>query len=231
MSENSNPFPLMLAVALVLHVGVLAWWKIPKSDHPPLKPERPVMQMIKLAAPPQTLAAAPSPPPMPEPPPALRPAPRPAPKPVPQPMPAPPPQLQAVPPEPTPVQREPTPSLPQSAPPPRAETVVAGIAPPPHPAANVLAGYEALLAAWLDRHKNYPLAAQRRRQEGEVLLRVRINREGRVLSFRAQDISDHPILDAAALSMVKRAEPFPPFPDDFPGSEFEFLLPVSFHLR
>jgi protein TonB len=38
-------------------------------------------------------------------------------------------------------------------------------------------------------------------------------------------------LDEAALSMVKRAEPFPPFPDDFPGSEFEFLLPVSFHLR
>jgi protein TonB len=226
MSENSNPFPLMLAVALALHVGVLAWWEIPISDHPPLKPERPVMQMIKLAAPPQTLAAAPTHPPTPEPPPA----PRPAPKPVPQPMPAPPPQLQAVPPEPTPVQTEPTPSPPQPVPPPREETVVAEIAPPPHPAANVLAGYEALLAAWLDRHKNYPLAAQRRRQEGEVLLRVRINREGRVLSFRAQDISDHPILDEAALSMVKRAEPFPPFPDDFPGSEFEFLLPVSFRL-
>jgi protein TonB len=226
MAENSNPFPLMLAVALALHVGVLAWWKIPISD-PPLKPERPVMQMIKLAAPTQPLVAASSPPPMLEPPPA----PRPAQKPAPQPMPAPAPQLQPAPPEPTPVQTEPTPSPPQPAPPPREETVVAEIAPLPQPAANVLAGYEALLAAWLDRHKNYPLAAQRRRQEGEVLLRVRINREGRVLSFRAQDISDHPILDAAALSMVKRAEPFPPFPDDFPGSEFEFLLPVSFHLR
>ena len=214
----------MLIVALLLHGALFIWWKFPQTEAVPI-PERPVIQMVKLAEPPVA-----------EPPPAVQPPAQPlSPPPQPQPVPS------ESPPEPTPLPiTEPAPVVPQLLspdPPPPQEPVARPLPEPearvaqPTSAPKVLAGYEAQLAAWLAKHKNYPLAAQRRRQEGEVLLRVRINRAGQVLSFRLQDRSIYQILDDAALAMVKRAEPFPPFPDDFPGVDFEFLLPVSFRLR
>jgi periplasmic protein TonB len=221
VAEPSRPFLTMLAIALLLHGVLLAWGRFPQSESVPI-PERPIIQMVKLAeapAPESNPTVQPPPLPLPMTPPPPRPEPRPEPKPVPPAEPAPA--------EPKLLSPEPPPLVPEASASPIAEVIVA----PPTPAPKVLAGYEAQLAAWLAQHKNYPLAAQRRRQEGEVLLRVRINRQGQVLSFRVQDISRHQILDEAALSMVKRAEPFPPFPDDFPGAEFEFLLPVSFRLR
>lgn len=223
MAEPSRPFFTMLAVALLLHGALFVWWKFPQTEAVPI-PERPVIQMIKLAEPPVAeRPPAVQPPAQPVPPPQPQPVPsesRPEPKPLPAPEPTPVvPQLLS--PDPPP------PQVPVARPLPVAEASVAL----PTPAPDALAGYEAQLAAWLAKHKNYPLAAQRRRQEGEVLLRVRINRAGQVLSFRLQDRSSYPILDEAALAMVKRAVPFPTFPDDFPGVDFEFLLPVSFHLR
>ena len=226
MAEPGRPFLTMLTVALLLHGVLLVWWKIPQTETVPI-PERPVIQMIKLAEPPVSeLPPEVQPPAQPllpptQPQPQLVPSEsRPEPKPLPAPEPAPVvPQLLS--PDPPP------PQVPVARPLPVAEASVAL----PTPAPDALAGYEAQLAAWLAKHKNYPLAAQRRHQEGEVLLRVRINRAGQVLSFRLQDRSNYTILDEAALAMVKRAEPFPPFPADFPGVDFEFLLPVSFRLR
>jgi periplasmic protein TonB len=224
MVEHSSPFLPMLTIALLLHGILLAWWEFPNAEPAPV-PERPIIQMVTLAEP---QAPIPEPAVQPPSPPMLEPSPPPKPQQQPEPKPLPPPELA---PQPSPMPPEPTQMPPEPRPQPTPEPVVAEIVPLPQPAPEVLMGYEAQLAAWLDRHKNYPLAAQRRRQEGEVLLRIRINRSGQVLSFQTQEISHHRILDEAALSMVKRAEPFPPFPDDFPGSDFEFLVPVNFQLR
>ena len=39
------------------------------------------------------------------------------------------------------------------------------------------------------------------------------------------------ILDEAALSMVRRASPFPPFPPGFGRSRMDFAAPIRFDLR
>ncbi len=97
--------------------------------------------------------------------------------------------------------------------------------------ARVRARYEQRLFAWLSKFKEYPLVAQRRRLEGTGVLRVRISRDGRVISQELSRETRHPLLNEAAMRTVRRAAPFPPVPADYPGETFEFLAPVEFTLR
>jgi protein TonB len=91
--------------------------------------------------------------------------------------------------------------------------------------------YEALLFAWMERHKQYPLLAQRRGLEGSGVLRVRIDRSGRVLERQIVRSTGTPALDDAALDMVRRASPFPAVPAEYAGTTFEFVAPVEYRLR
>ena len=91
--------------------------------------------------------------------------------------------------------------------------------------------YEELLFAWMSRHKDYPMLAQRRGIEGRGSLRVRIDRDGRVIDRSLVSSTGQPLLDDAALDMVRRSSPFPPVPDGYAGSSFEFVAPVEYRLR
>ncbi len=97
------------------------------------------------------------------------------------------------------------------------------------PAARVR--YEELLFAWIDRHKEYPLLAQRRGIEGSGSIRVRIGRDGRLLDRSLERSTGQPMLDDAALEMVRRSSPFPAVPSDYSGASFEFVAPVEYRLR
>ena len=91
--------------------------------------------------------------------------------------------------------------------------------------------YEELLFAWMNRHKEYPMLAQRRGIQGRGSVRVRIDREGRVLERALVASTGQGLLDEAALDMVRRASPFPAVPDGYSGSTFEFVAPVEYRLR
>ena len=166
------------------------------------------------------------PPPMPPPPP-----PQPKPDPVPPPEPPPPPKAEPKPPPPPPTPRV----VPKPAPP--VEPVVTK--PPPPPPVNVApkadpvlrARYEQALSAWFERYKEYPVQAQRRRMEGRGVMKIRIDRDGRVLASAISENTKYSMLDDAMKKMVSRADPFPPMPDSTPGDSFEFVAPVTFNLR
>jgi protein TonB len=91
--------------------------------------------------------------------------------------------------------------------------------------------YEELLFAWMNRHKEYPMLAQRRGLEGRGSLRVRIGRDGRVLERVLVGSTGQPLLDQAALDMVRRASPFPAVPEGYAGPSFEFVAPIEYRLR
>ncbi|VAW94950.1 hypothetical protein MNBD_GAMMA23-1882 [hydrothermal vent metagenome] len=93
------------------------------------------------------------------------------------------------------------------------------------------ARYEQLLAAWLEKHKKYPVRAKRLRIEGEGLLRILIDRSGQTRQVSLEQRTGNRWLDKAALAMAKRANPFPPMPEDDPRRELEFFVPVAFVLR
>lgn len=76
----------------------------------------------------------------------------------------------------------------------------------------------------------YPLAARRRRQEGAVLLAVRVAADGNAVSVTVKRSSGFKVLDDAAAAAVTKWE-FEPARDDSRPVESEIEVPVRFKLE
>lgn len=216
MRRRPGAFAATVLASLAAHGGVVIWMQFPAAAEPPPPPPPLVVNLEPPPEIPETM------PPMPAPPPEPVVAPRPV--------------------EPTPVPKAPAPPI---------ETPVEPVSPPPVPAAPpvvetasvadvsavpainpaVELEYEQRVVAWLNRHKRYPRPAERRRLEGECVLRVRLNRSGQVLSAALASSCGAALLDNAALDMVERAQPFPPFPAEASAADAEYLIPVMFSLE
>lgn len=90
--------------------------------------------------------------------------------------------------------------------------------------------YAGVLAAHLNRHKSYPVSARRQGREGTVTLRFVVDRTGRVVDARVARSASFPEFDQAAMSMLTRAQPLPPFPAGMSETELVVMVPVSFEL-
>jgi periplasmic protein TonB len=104
------------------------------------------------------------------------------------------------------------------------------IARPALPPARIAPGrdsdYVGKLLGWLERFKEYPRAARLRRIEGQVMLELSIMADGQIASAKVVTGSGNPVLDDAALEMVRRAAPVP-MPNDGP---LALRVPVMFAL-
>lgn len=85
--------------------------------------------------------------------------------------------------------------------------------------------------AHLGRHKRYPPQARAAMMEGEVKVRLRIDRSGQVMSSTIERSSGQERLDAAALDLIKRAQPLPALPASVRLGEVELIVPVKYRLR
>lgn len=95
--------------------------------------------------------------------------------------------------------------------------------------AEIMARYEQLISQWLQRHKVYPDEARAQRIEGKGIIRLRIDRKGRIKFFSLEKATGAPVLDNAIGKMVKASDPVPAVPANYPaGALLEFLIPVSF---
>jgi periplasmic protein TonB len=141
-----------------------------------------------------------------------------------------------VPPPPRPRPARPTP------PTPRAEAPRAEAPPPSPPAASpgpaasvppgqVQATWGAMLAAHLARFKRFPPAAQRRGEQGVVLMRLTISRAGGVLAMTMVRGSGYADLDSEAVAWLTRAQPVPAFPPEVTAQQMEVVVPLRFTLR
>ena len=66
------------------------------------------------------------------------------------------------------------------------------------------------------------------REEGTVLTRVTISRQGQLLNVVMEKSSGLPSLDAGVMDTIRRASPYPPLPAEIAGNSHTFQLPVSF---
>ncbi|WP_428249302.1 energy transducer TonB [Ferrovibrio sp.] len=116
----------------------------------------------------------------------------------------------------------------QAAPP----IALAAVAAPREAAPPPVSAYNAILLDWLRRHMEYPRAARLRRQQGEVRLKLELDRGGRLLMASLATSSNHATLDEAALAMAQRAAPYPP-PLDMLGQQRSavFIVPLRFELK
>lgn len=91
--------------------------------------------------------------------------------------------------------------------------------------------FEALVAATLARHRQYPRAARLRRQQGTGVLAFVMDASGRVLDAELRRSAGHAALDAEILDLVRRAEPLPQIPPALGLARMEFVVPIAFALR
>jgi len=233
--------------ALVLLAHGLALLALSRrSDEGDFPPGAPVV-MIELAPIPVAPVAPPpptiEPPPEPqppqtetreqvreEPPPEQKPVelpPVPAPNPaVTLPMPEPP----KPPPEPA-VEPKPKPRAPvRTAPPKAVAPAPRPAAPPPgsvaRPSSDAMASWQRQLVAQIDRNKRYPSGVQG--VYGTPELMFSIDRRGHLVSSRIIQSCGSAVLDAEAISTIRRAQPFPAPPAGLADSQLTFRIPIRF---
>jgi protein TonB len=86
--------------------------------------------------------------------------------------------------------------------------------------------YVALVFGHLQRFKRYPPAAHG--ASGTVMVRFALNRAGDVIESAVAKSSGNGVLDREALDTLRRASPFPAFPDAKPGTQETYIAPVNF---
>lgn len=215
MTISPLHFGITILIAILLHGSLALWLSMPEPI--PLEQKKQTLKISLLAtiAETATNVASKLTPPEKKPEPKIKPLPK-----KPQPPVKPIPEVKKVAPA---VEKIPEPVT-EATPPPEKSVPVAA-----DPIAT--ARYEQLLVAWLEKHKKYPRRAKRLRIEGEGMLRILINRSGQTQQVSLEQRTGNRLLDKAALAMAKRANPFPPIPQNDPRSQLEFVVPVAFVLR
>ncbi len=83
----------------------------------------------------------------------------------------------------------------------------------------------------ISKHKKYPKIAAMRNWQGEAIVELELDGNGKLKSKKIVQSSGHEVLDKQALEMVEKALPFPPPPDALRGTNFTITVPVPFKLE
>jgi protein TonB len=90
--------------------------------------------------------------------------------------------------------------------------------------------YLAALAAKINRSKYYPTGSRRRGEEGKVVVRFIVKKNGELTDFTIVESSGSRRLDAAALKTLRRVTPFRPIPDALNRDHWPISVPIAFSL-
>ncbi len=83
----------------------------------------------------------------------------------------------------------------------------------------------------IEKAKNYPLVAKRRGMQGEVVCRFVITKDGVLKDAVVISSSPHSILDRAALDAIKKAVPYPAFPEFYKEESLTSSVTIRFELN
>lgn len=96
---------------------------------------------------------------------------------------------------------------------------------------NALPNWTSRVISRLERYKRYPSDAQSRGDRGVVRLAFNVDRSGTVHNARIVGSSGSNLLDRETLSMIERASPLPPPPDEVRGSYIPVVVPIAYSIR
>src|SRR5262245_45132424 len=104
--------------------------------------------------------------------------------------------------------------------------LVVGTAVPCYARADPVGEWEKEIFNRLARPKRFPPEAKG--QSGAAKVVFTIDRSGNVISEKLIVSTGSPVLDAEAIAMIRRAQPFPPPPPEVGEDRPKFELPVDF---
>ncbi|WP_177198304.1 energy transducer TonB [Novosphingobium sp. CF614] len=88
--------------------------------------------------------------------------------------------------------------------------------------------WEERIAARLARSKRYPAGAQRAGQQDTVLLRLVVDRKGRLVEAMVKQSMGFAQLDAETLELARRAGPYPAPPDSVRGDRIARIFAIDY---
>jgi periplasmic protein TonB len=94
---------------------------------------------------------------------------------------------------------------------------------------NARASWISQIMGILRHNTHYPPEAKARHEEGVSNITFSLNRQGHVTSARITRSSGSPALDADALALVRRVQPFPPPPPEVLGAQNQITLNAPIH--
>ena len=80
----------------------------------------------------------------------------------------------------------------------------------------------------ISQHRYYPKSSRENSEEGVVVARITVSREGRLIDVAVARSSGYPTLDNALIEVIRQAAPYPPLPSDMSGDRHTFLLPLNY---
>ena len=90
--------------------------------------------------------------------------------------------------------------------------------------------YKNVIRAILKSNQRYPRRAIDRGIQGTVFLAFTVNKNGELEAHKIVETSGHRILDNAAVAMLLKSVPFPPF-KKIKGDRLHMSLPVNFNIK
>jgi protein TonB len=96
--------------------------------------------------------------------------------------------------------------------------------------AKARTSYRAMIAALIDKNKEYPLFSRRTGQQGTCSVRCTMMCDGTIKRVELAKSSGYEALDKAGLRAVNNVGKFPPPPQDGGCTEVSFEVPITFRL-
>jgi protein TonB len=95
---------------------------------------------------------------------------------------------------------------------------------------TVVSTYISLIIQEIERKKFYPPLARRLGIEGKVVVRIVVDREGKLKEVSVVKSSGNKILDRAASKLMKKCN-FPPLPPEYQKEVFDVEVPIRYELK
>lgn len=93
------------------------------------------------------------------------------------------------------------------------------------------ARWEGAILSRIEKRKRYPKSALAAGIEDKVLLRLVVDREGRLVRAEIAGSAGHGALNAEVLALAKRASPYPRPPASVGGATVTLLVPVEYIIK
>lgn len=93
-----------------------------------------------------------------------------------------------------------------------------------------ISAYEMEVASQLNALKYYPDSAKRMRQQGRVMVRFKLTRDGQVIAREIIEPCAHKALNEAAKTLLSKIREFKPFPNGIAVSSWVFTVPIEYRL-
>lgn len=95
---------------------------------------------------------------------------------------------------------------------------------------EMFAAYQKMIVGLTFKNTEYPDRAYEFKQQGKVIIKVVINREGKVLDIIEESLSKYGQLNRAAVKAVKKTSPYPKLPSNLIAKEITVTLPFTFKI-